>query len=92
MTQLLRPAIETSDRRTAVSSALASFRMEGLEPDADTAAILAPPPMSGWLRLLGTVRLGSRRLCCSIGDESGRRRRSQNLVPLSGAVLSFHAR
>jgi hypothetical protein len=41
MTQLLRPAIETSDRRTAVSSALASFRMEGLEPDADTAAILA---------------------------------------------------
>ena len=40
MVQLLRTAIETSDRRTAVSSVLASFRMEGLEPDAGTAAIL----------------------------------------------------
>jgi hypothetical protein len=40
MAQLLRPALGTSDRRTEVSSALASFRMEGLEPDAATAAIL----------------------------------------------------
>jgi hypothetical protein len=40
MVQLLRAAIETSDRRTAVSSVMASFRMEGLEPDAGTAAIL----------------------------------------------------
>ncbi len=40
MVQLLRTAIETSDRRTAVSSVLESFRMEGLEPDAGTAAIL----------------------------------------------------
>jgi hypothetical protein len=40
MVQPLRTAIETSDRRTAVSSVLASFRMEGLEPDAGTAAIL----------------------------------------------------
>jgi hypothetical protein len=40
MVQLLRTAIETSDRRTAVSSVLASFRMEGLEPDVGTAAIM----------------------------------------------------
>lgn len=40
MAQLLRPVPVISDRRTAVSSALASFRMEGLEPDAATAALL----------------------------------------------------
>ena len=89
MTQLLRPAIETSDRRTAVSSALASFRMEGLEPDADTAAILAQ-------YAAGSVSL--EQFGSAVEDyvarleTSGRRRRSQNLVPLSGAVLSFHAR
>jgi Antitoxin VbhA len=32
---------ETLDRATAVGSVLASFRMEGLEPDAETAALLA---------------------------------------------------
>jgi len=31
----------TFDRSTAIGSVMASFRMEGLEPDAETAALLA---------------------------------------------------
>lgn len=41
MATVVRPAGETLDRPTAVGSVLASFRMEGLEPDAETAALLA---------------------------------------------------
>ena len=41
MATVVRPAAEALDRPTAVGSVLASFRMEGLEPDAETAALLA---------------------------------------------------
>jgi hypothetical protein len=40
MVTLVKPAIDPVDRRTEVSSVLASFRMEGLEPDAETASLL----------------------------------------------------
>jgi len=36
-----RRETRTLDRSTAVASVLASFRMENLEPDAETAALLA---------------------------------------------------
>jgi hypothetical protein len=37
----VHPAVETLDRPTAVTSVLASFRMEALEPDSETAALLS---------------------------------------------------
>jgi hypothetical protein len=40
MVTSVKPAIHPVDRRTEVSSVLASFRMEGLEPDAETARLL----------------------------------------------------
>lgn len=40
MATLPKPAGETLDRSAAVESAVASFRMEGLEPDAETVALL----------------------------------------------------
>jgi hypothetical protein len=41
MAPFIHPAAETVDRSTAVGSVLASFRMEGLEPDTETASLLA---------------------------------------------------
>jgi len=41
MATVIHPTAEALDRRAAVASVLASFRMEGLEPDAETAALLA---------------------------------------------------
>ena len=41
MATVIHPRAEALDRRAAVASVLASFRMEGLEPDAETAALLA---------------------------------------------------
>jgi Antitoxin VbhA len=38
---LVNTAVKTLDRSMAVGSVLASFRMEGLEPDSETAALLA---------------------------------------------------
>jgi len=38
---VIYPMAETLDRASAVRGVLASFRMEGLEPDAETAALLA---------------------------------------------------
>jgi hypothetical protein len=40
MATLPKTAVETIDRRTAVRSVLASFRIEGLTPDGETAALL----------------------------------------------------
>ena len=40
MATLPKTTAETIDRRAAVDSVLASFRMEGLEPDAQTAELL----------------------------------------------------
>lgn len=40
MATLTKPAVEVTDRRTDVASVLASFNMEGLEPDAETASLL----------------------------------------------------
>jgi len=40
MATRVRPTDKSVDRPTAVRSVLASFRMEGLEPDAKTAALL----------------------------------------------------
>ena len=40
MATLPKTVVETLDRRAAVESVLASFRIEGLEPDAETAALL----------------------------------------------------
>ena len=40
MSTLVNATIEAVDRTTEVNSVLASFRMEGLEPDAETASLL----------------------------------------------------
>ncbi len=40
MATLVKPAADFVDRRTDVGSVVASFRMEGLEPDAATASLL----------------------------------------------------
>ncbi len=40
MVTSVKPAVDSVDRRTEVRSVLASFRMEGLEPDAETASLL----------------------------------------------------
>ncbi len=90
MVQLLRNAIETSARRTAVSSVLGSFRMEGLEPDAGTAAIL-----EGYAG--GSISL--EQFGSAIEDHVARLETreaadggSQVLVPFSVDVFLFHAR
>jgi hypothetical protein len=41
MATVVHPVAETMSRTAAVSGVLASFRMEGLEPDTATAALLA---------------------------------------------------
>lgn len=40
MASTVSPANKTFDRASAISSVLASFRMEGLEPDAETKVLL----------------------------------------------------
>ena len=40
MATSVKPAIDPVDRRTEVGSVLASFHMEGLEPDAQTLSLL----------------------------------------------------
>lgn len=40
MATLVKSPIEVVDRRVALHSVLASFGMEGLEPDAETSALL----------------------------------------------------
>lgn len=40
MANPFNPAVDPLDRPAAVTSVLASFRMEGLEPDSETAALL----------------------------------------------------
>jgi hypothetical protein len=40
MATVVNPSVGTVDRRGEVSSVLASFRMEGLEPDAETASLI----------------------------------------------------
>jgi hypothetical protein len=41
MASITHRPVESFDRAAAVASVLASFGMEGLEPDAETAALLA---------------------------------------------------
>jgi hypothetical protein len=41
MVTLVNSAVETLDRPTAIGSVLASFGMEGLKPDSETAALLS---------------------------------------------------
>ncbi|HEV2134226.1 MAG TPA: antitoxin VbhA family protein [Terracidiphilus sp.] len=40
MATLPKRTVQNLERRTEVSSVLASFRMEGLEPDAETASLI----------------------------------------------------